>query len=40
MNASFGRGRQVGDGDNVVRFTAETAERTGKSGRVVQRDIE
>jgi hypothetical protein len=35
------RSRQVGDSSgNVVRFTADTAEKTGKAERVVQRDAE
>lgn len=38
MNAALGRGRQIGD--DVDRFTAETASVTGRSERAVQRDAE
>lgn len=38
MNEKLGRGRQLGN--DVDRFTAETAERTGRSERAIQRDAE
>lgn len=38
LNRQLGRGRQIGDGENVVRFTAATARATGRSERAVQRD--